>query len=70
MLANKPLNSLTRRHSKLLAELIIGIIGVFGIMLAEIDSKDRNHLVQFQNQQSVVMKVSPSKIDWLEVLFN
>ncbi|WP_196137400.1 hypothetical protein [Aliikangiella sp. G2MR2-5] len=60
---------LTRRGSKLLAEVIIGIIGLLGILIAQ--SAHDSHMKTGTNVSGEVVKVVqvPTKIDWLEILF-
>lgn len=65
--------TLTRRGSKLLVEMIIGIIGLLGIMLAQIGEDSRDYHLSKLNAQGEQVSVNVSKvtakIDWLDVLF-
>ena len=76
-------NRNNKRVSKLLVELSIGVIGVIGIMLAQISDGNSNysalgeHGVKYQimeRSESKGKRVASSspivpKIDWLSVLF-
>ena len=80
MFVHKPHHSLTRRGSKLLVEVVIGVIGIFGIMLAQLGEqsigkgvviKDQVQAVsvsQMSVSQESANKITP-KIDWLELLY-
>ncbi len=67
-------HSLTRRGSKLLVEVVIGVIGVLGIMLAHVG--EHRQAADFHggniSGESIsieVSKVAP-RINWSEVFFN
>jgi len=73
MLNTKLRGSLTRRGSKLLVEMIIGVIGILGIMLAQSATVQNSSIEQLVDQngkvvQTQVANMTP-KVDWLEILF-
>ncbi len=66
-------HSLTRRNTKLMVEIVIGIIGLLGIMLAQLEpSRSSMDQMLLDNDKTVigegVAKVV-TKIDWLDILF-
>lgn len=65
--------SLSRRGSKLLVQMIIGVIGILGIMLAQSSAGNGSQIERFVDEngkvvQTEVAKIAP-KIDWSELLF-
>ena len=66
-------NSLSPRGSKLLVEVIIGIIGILGIMLAQAGepgvSKTLQKLHNKGEMISVEVQQAAPKVDWIEILF-
>ena len=73
MFNTKLRGSLSRRGSKLLVEMIIGVIGILGIMLAQSSAYNQAQLERLRanNVELVNAKVSEitPKIDWQEILF-
>ncbi len=72
MLAKSEHRTLTRRDSKLLVEVVIGVIGLLGILLAQ-----ASHFSHPQDSQSMGVKnsvvISQSQptleFDWIDLLF-
>lgn len=64
---------MTRRNSKLLVELTIGVIGLLGILFAQMPARatpsELTGQVLEQTSELGVQSVTP-KIDWFEVLFS
>jgi len=65
--------SLSPRASKLLVEMVIGVIGVLGIMTAlAVEPEAKNTLYQLKHHGEVMSveagKVAP-QIDWIDILF-
>jgi len=73
MLVDIKQRSLSRRGSKLMVEAIIGVIGILGIMLAQLETSAASTKMQQLNEQVVAIgsevKSSAKEIDWLEILF-
>ncbi len=65
--------TLSRRGSKLLVELIIGVIGVLGIMLAQNSQYGQAQLERLANKGDTVAQSQVSnitqKVDWLDIIF-
>ncbi|TQV86610.1 hypothetical protein [Aliikangiella coralliicola] len=71
MLTRKSHKSLSRRGSKLLVEVVIGVIGLLGIMLAQAGQTEKLNGQDSLEHNAGFAQVSnvSTKIDWLEVLF-
>jgi len=67
------INSLTPRGSKLLVEMVIGIIGLLGIMLAQaVEPELGATFDNLQHKRGVVsaeVSDATQKIDWIDILF-
>jgi len=65
--------SLSRRGSKLLVEAVIGVIGILGIMLAQVGATSSNIDGDVINKGEQVIGKAVSgmtaQIDWSEILF-
>lgn len=72
LIANRR-RSLSRRGSKLLVEMIIGVIGILGIMLAQNSAYHNSQAGQLVDHNGKIIKTEvarmTSKIDWLDILF-
>ncbi len=66
-------HTFSRRGSKLVAELVIGVIGILGIMLAESSQHNMEQLAAYKNAGEFVVQTqlagSTKKVDWLDILF-
>lgn len=73
MLSNQSHNSLSRRGSKLLVEVVIGVIGILGIMLAQAgENQMSSSLTQVDNGKAMIaseLKQVTPEIDWVDILF-
>ncbi|MCW8877673.1 MAG: hypothetical protein OQK51_11505 [Kangiellaceae bacterium] len=69
MLLTSQQKSLSKRGSKLLVEVVIGVIGLLGIMVAQSGSHQEHVFYSKANGEVVSVEQSESKIDWLDILF-
>lgn len=78
MFSQKSHQSLSRRGSKLLVEMVIGVIGILGIMLAQFEGHGNDSLPhglksggEAGSGETIgthVVRITP-EIDWSEILF-
>lgn len=69
MLLSSQSKSLSKRGSKLLVEMIIGVIGLLGIMVALSGNQQDQIFYSKANGEIVSIEQSETKIDWLDILF-
>jgi|GEM_PF-2185735 len=65
--------ALTRRGSKLLVEMIIGVIGILGIMLSQVEMSQAGSVERTVVNGNIVVSLgvarAATKPDWAEILF-
>ncbi|MGX5201336.1 hypothetical protein [Aliikangiella sp. IMCC44632] len=71
MLSTKTKVAFSRRHSKTIVEIIIGVIGLLGIMVAQIDHTNKDFGLKERQFSQNVSELPPlqTPVNWLELLF-